>query len=716
MKNKSYEYAISGMHCAACANVVARTLKKTIGVVGCEVNSVSEKVKISTDGRFNIDDANTKLKELGYYLFEQENFDEVNKKEIDIFRKKVIVLFPLAMIFFILMLLSLIFEFDKLILNSIGFVASSIVILLTGKKYFKAVWSFFTKGNGNMDSLVGLGVIVAYLYSSFLWFFPNIASMFHTSHLFFDVVVVVVGFVYLGKYLEIVSKKKTGEAVESLISMQSKDAWVKRNGKFVNISVNQVVVGDLIMVKSGDRLPVDGEVVEGESYVGESMISGEAVPVKKTKGHYVFAASLNSQGTFIYKSVKVGKDTLMGRIIDMVTDAQNSKAAVQSLVDKISAIFVPTALLISIFTFIYWSYMGMTEMAIMGAVGVLVIACPCALGLATPLGVVVGVGKAAKLGILFKNAQALENLEKIKTIVFDKTGTITMGKPVVEKYDLKSLSYAYYLEENSNHPLALAICEKAKELGIKKVKISGFKEIEGIGVEGYLLGKKIEVRKPQEAEINNTEVVNMFSSNMSVVVVLFDNKYVGAIGITDEIKTGVSETIEKINKLKINTILLSGDKKQVADYVGKTVGIKNIISEVMPDAKYKVIKDLQKDNQKVVMVGDGINDAPALAVADVSIAMSTGTDIAINSADITLLGGDVRRVYEAIIISRQTMRVIRQNLFWAFIYNVVGIPLAAGVFINLLGLMLSPVYAGSIMALSSVSVVFNSLRLRFIKV
>jgi Cu2+-exporting ATPase/Cu+-exporting ATPase len=617
--------------------------------------------------------------------------------------------------------------------NTISFLLATIILFWVGKPYLEAVVRFIKYRVANMDSLVGIGTLTAYIYSTTAFLFPQIRSFLSLpEYTYFDVVIVVTGFITLGKYLEARSKLKTGQAIEKLLNLQAKTALVKRGSKEIEIPISQVQVGDILIVKPGAKVPVDGIIMEGSSSIDESMINGEPLPKDKQKGDYVIGATINKQGSFTFKASKVGADTMLAQIVRLVEDAQGSKANIQNLADKISSVFIPVVLVLAIITFIVWVtagsyFLGFTSslsFGLLSFVGILVIACPCALGLATPTAIIVGVGKGAEKGILIKNAQSLEKLHEITVLVFDKTGTITNGKPTITDIMVLDpaftkdtlLQLAASLEKKSQHPLASAVVEKAKVLKINLLEASSFKENEGVGVEGLIDKKTIRIRKPKGKDVNIPKLEKLQSEGKTVIIVEVNNKAVGAFAISDTIKEGAREVIGKLHKLNIKTVMLTGDNNKAAQYIGKQLGLDNVRAEVLPKDKSDIIKELQENGDKVAMVGDGINDAPALTQADIGIAMATGTDIAIESSDITLLGGDISKIPLAFKLSKATIRTIKQNLFWAFIYNIVGIPLAAGVLYPMFGIFLNPVFAGMAMALSSVSVVSNSLLLKRVRI
>ena len=533
---------------------------------------------------------------------------------------------------------------------------------------------------------------------------------------YFDAVIGVIGFVTLGKYLESRSKEKTKETIKKLLGLQAKTALVWRDNQEIEVPLDQVVSGEIVVIKPGFKIPVDGVVVEGQTTVDESMISGEAMPVDRVLGDKVIGATINKQGFIKIKTTEVGEKTVLAQIIKVVEEAQNSKAPVQKMADEISRVFVPIVLVIAFITFVVWVMAGSLSMAITSLVGVLVVACPCALGLATPTAIIVAVGRGAEEGILIKNALGLENLAKINTIVFDKTGTITKGEPEIsdikvldKKYLVKDiLKYGASVEKKSEHPLAQAIVKEAEKQKIRLAECSDFLATIGVGVKGKVNGQLVEILKSDKG---NKE---MEMAGKTVIDIKIGGKLVGQIGISDTVKENVGTIIKDFENKGIKVIMMTGDKKQTADFIAKKANINQVKADMTPEKKAREVKDLrEKTGVKVAMVGDGINDAPALVSADVGLAMSNGSDIAIESAEITILKGDISKVKKAWVLSKNTLKTIKENLFWAFIYNLVGIPIAAGLLYPIWGIKLNPIFAGMAMSLSSVSVVSNSLRLKW---
>ena len=740
-------FKIEGMHCASCASVITKQLSALPHIKSVAVNYGTEKAKVEYDHEHvSINAMNDAIGKLGYSLSttEKSEHDHVNTQEnvLEELKHKTEFMLPVTFAVFALMMwdiASKIFvgvpnlSIPMSLFNTIGMILATVALFWVGKPYLLGVTRFIRHGVANMDTLIGLGTLAAYLYSIALTLIPFLGILLKVpEYTYFDVTIVVIGFITLGKYLEIRSKKKTGDAIEKLLNLQAKTALVIRDGKEIEISIQDVKHGDLIIVKPGSKIPVDGTIVEGVSFVDESMVTGEPMPVQKKIGDNVVSGTMNTSGSFTFKATKVGSETLLAQIIKMVEDAQGSKAPIQALADKISSVFVPTVLVIAFITLGTWlivgsQYLGFSQALSLGLVsfvGILVIACPCALGLATPTAIIVGVGKGAKEGILIKDAATLEKLHKVNTIVVDKTGTITKGKPtlvdiqnVSDFNDNDFVSILASLEKKSEHPIAHAIVNYAQEKNISTSDISDFESIQGKGLKGSIKGIEYFVGNAKlisdlKVSFDTTKLNEFTSQGKTPVILATKDKVLGFVMVADEIKQESKKAIADLHKLGIKIVMLTGDDEKTAKYIASLVGIDDVVAHVLPQDKLTKIKELQSQGRVVAMAGDGVNDAPALAQADVGIAMGTGTDVAIESAGITLLGGDISKLVKAIRLSKITMRGIKQNLFWAFIYNVVGIPLAAGVFYPIFGWVLNPIFAGFAMAMSSVSVVSNSLRIK----
>lgn len=659
---------IVGMHCASCAKLIEKKLNKVDGVESATVNYANEVATINIGEGVKDADLENAVIGAGYRV--GVNPEEEKKKELKILKTKVIISSIISTIIMILGFIG----------NSISpvysFVLASIVQFWAGGEFYLATWSGLKNRTTSMDTLVSIGTSSAYFYS--------IYSMFTGGHVYFDTSVVIITLILLGRLLESKAKSHTSDAIKELLKFQAKTAVVIRGGDEIDIPIEELLLNDLVKIRPGEKIATDGVIIEGSSYIDESMITGESVPSKKEKGDLIIGGTINKNGSFIFKVTKIGKDTMLSQIVKMVSEAQGSRAEVQKLVDTFSSYFIPIVLVIAGITLFVF---GLTN-----AIAVLVIACPCAMGLATPTAIMVGTGRGAKKGILVKDARALELLNKVKTVIFDKTGTLTIGKPILINFDEKDkitrnhLQIAASLENNSEHPIATAIVEKAKELKINLLKIDNFKSIDGMGVGGYIGKEKYFIGKPG---------VTLFKGKEKLI----------SFDVVDSLKPNVGEVIKKLHSKKITTWMITGDNKKIADRIAKEVGITNVMSEVLPSEKADKVKNFKL----VAFVGDGVNDAPALASADVGIAMGTGTDVAIKTAGITFLNKDFRSVLTAFNLSQKTLGVIKQNLFWAFAYNVILIPVAAWGNLN-------PMLAAGAMATSSISVVLNSLRLNKIKI
>lgn len=602
--------------------------------------------------------------------------------------------------------------------NWIAFVTTTIIMAISAAPYWKSAWGAFKHHNANMNTLVAVGTSVAYFYS--------IYAMFTGREVYFESAAYVTIFVLLGDAMEEKMHNNASNALAKLVDLQAKDAEVLRNGEFVKVPLDQVKPGDTIRVKPGEKIPVDGVILDGSTTIDESMVTGESMPVTKKKGDDVVGSTINTNGTFTFKATKVGSDTMLSQIVDLVKKAQTSHAPIQNLTDKISNIFVPVVLIIAIITFVIWYvFLGATLVnAMLFAVSVVVIACPCALGLATPTALMVGTARSAKMGVLIKNGEVLEEVSDIDTVVFDKTGTITVGKPQVTNVvgdKNKVLTIAASLEENSEHPLATAVVKAAKEAKTEIKSIQNFAAIEGRGVKANYGNQEAFVgsdRLLEDISISQEmkdQALQLQKEAKTVVYVGLGNDIIGLIAIQDVPKASSKQAIAELKKRGLKTVMLTGDNQNVAEAIGREVGIDQVIAGVLPTEKAAEIKQLQDEGNKVAFVGDGINDAPALSTADVGIAMGSGTDIAIESGGIVLVQNDLMGVVRALEISKKTFNRIKLNLFWALIYNTIGIPIAAGLFMAF-GVQLSPELAGLAMAFSSVSVVTSSLLLNKTKI
>lgn len=742
----THVFRVRGMHCASCETAIAKLLTKIPEVTRVEVSFAAEKATIVTGAKtFSVDQANVLLQPLGYELLAKEAIAKTEPQTDQLLaleeqRQKVAFVLPLAIVVFVAMGWDILARFFQFVPNNplpmevgnIFFLALATVVLFwAGASFVRAVGIFVRHRAANMDTLIGIGTLSAYVYSAVVTLLPTVRERLALpEYTYFDVTIVVIGFVLLGKYLEARSKWQTGEAIERLMRLQAKTATVIRDGKEQEISIEDVRVGESIRVKPGEKIPVDGVITQGETSIDESMITGESLPVDKKVGDAVVGATINKQGSILFRATKIGADTALSHIIALVERAQSSKAPIQAIADRISGIFVPIVLGIATLSFVVWIVVGSSfigtssaiSLGLLSFVGVLVIACPCALGLATPTAMIVGIGKGAERGIFVKDAEQLERLSAISTVVFDKTGTITSGTPEVtdvgviggKRSEEEILVLAASLEAFSEHPLAQAILRKTPFS--ERMPVANFQALEGVGVQGVIDEKKIVVRKPTLKEAKEHEVIRRLQEQgKTVVLVTIEDRLIGYIAMSDTVKAGAREAIRQLERMGIASVMITGDNDRAAKYIADQVGIRTVLAEVLPQEKSAEIQKLQKKGERVAMIGDGINDAPALVQAHVGIAMATGTDVAIESAGVTLLGGDIEKVPQAIRLARLTMRTVRQNLFWAFIYNAIGIPVAAGALYPVFGIHLNPVFAGAAMAFSSVSVVTNSLRLKMKK-
>ncbi len=759
-------YNIKGMHCASCSSVIEKTLKKIDGVQTAEVNYATDKAKISFDKEKTGPQIFSKhIEPLGYSLLPNETGSltaeemgmspeehakhlginqskEEKLKEVREMKLKVMSAIPLAFISIFIMgwdilaqlnLISVPIEVLEKFFDTLLLIMATHMLFVIGKPYLYGFYRFLRHGKANMDTLIGIGTLTAYVYSFILVAFGGLIEQYvDINNTYFDVTIIVIAFITLGKYLEARAKIKTGDAIEKLLNLQAKTAIIIEGGKEKEVSIERVVHGSYVVIKPGVRIPVDGIITEGASFVDESMISGEPMPVEKKTNDSVVAGTLNTDGAFVFKATKIGKETLLAHIIKMVEDAQGSRAPIQALADKISAVFVPIVLVLSFLTLGIWLLFSTSSLGFSLAlsygltsfVSILVIACPCALGLATPTAIIVGVGKGAQEGILIKDAATLEKLHKVDTVVVDKTGTITKGKPELISIqntsnlsDEKIISILSSLESKSEHPIAKAVLNYSKVKNIAFVPTSDFEIIKGKGLKATIDGKEyfagnIKLVSDLGLPFDSGKIEAETKNGNTPIILATEKDVLGIFIVADAIKPEAVDAVRSLHRLGIKTVMLTGDHKNTAIAIAKKVGIDEVISEVLPDDKLNKIKDLQDKGHVVVMAGDGINDAPALAQADVGIAMGTGTDVAIETAGITLLHGDISKLVKAIRLSKFTMRGIKQNLFWAFFYNIIGIPLAGGLFYPIFGWLLSPIFAGFAMAFSSVSVVLNSLRLR----
>ena len=733
---------ITGMTCVNCAATVERALCRTEGVAGASVNYATERaiVELSEEGA-TFEDLSVAVERVGYGVLQADpdELDDVEaaarRRELEDQTRKFWIGVGFAGPLFIL---SMARDFGFLgswayahWVNWLMFVLASPVQVYVGWDYYVGGWKALRSGSANMDVLVALGSTVAFVYSVVVVVMLSVGSTLAGEHVYFETAALIITLIKLGKLLEVRAKGDTSEAIRELIGLQPDTARVVRQGVDYDIPISDVVVGDLLLVRPGERIPVDGEVVDGLSSIDESMLTGESMPVEKAPGDVVVGATMNKSGAFHFRATRVGADTALAQVIRLVQEVQGSKAPIQRLADQVAGIFVPIVIIVAVLTFfVWWVVVGADfSVALVRLVAVLVIACPCALGLATPTAVMVGTGRGARQGILFRSSEALQRVRRLGTVVFDKTGTLTRGEPEIrtvitlDSDEAELLRLAGSAELMSEHPLGEAVLREAQSRSLNLTKPSSFRAIPGRGVEASIGGVEVLVGNQvlmSERDIDLTEFElakeSIVAGGATPLWVAIDGKADGVLGAADTLKEGSADAVQELKLEGLAVIMLTGDQNATAEAIASSIGIHEVRAEVLPHQKCDVIRELQADHV-VAMVGDGINDAPALAQADVGIAIGTGTDVAIEAADVTLMGGDPRSVATALALSRATMRTIEQNLFWAFFYNVVLIPVAAGAFYSVTFLpmilrSLHPILAALAMALSSVTVVGNSLRLR----
>ncbi|BAU07397.1 heavy metal translocating P-type ATPase [Fischerella sp. NIES-3754] len=737
---------LRGMSCASCAKTIEDTIRSVDGVNQCSVNFGAEQATVTYDKRKTnpkaICDA---VDAVGYSAMPMQDEDLFTTDDIEqqtrqaenrsLVRKVWVggMISAILVIGSLPMMTGLSIPLIPMWLHNtwLQLVLATPVLFWCGASFFINAWKALKRHVATMDTLVAIGISAAYLYSLFPTFLPGFfTNQGLPADVYYEAAVVIITLILLGRLLENRAKGQTSEAIRKLVGLQAKTARVIRDGTEVDIPIAQVIEGDVILVRPGEKIPVDGEIIDGFSTIDEAMVTGESVPVKKHPGDEVIGATINKTGSFKFRATRVGKDTFLAQIVKLVQQAQGSKAPIQKLADQVTGWFVPAVIAIAIATFIIWyNIMGNVTMALITTVGVLIIACPCALGLATPTSIMVGTGKGAENGILIKGAESLELAHKLKTVVLDKTGTITQGKPTVTDFvtvsgtannnELNLLRLAASVERNSEHPLAEAVVNYAQSQGVELTDAQEFEAIAGSGVQGYVSNQWVQIgtqRWMNELGIETNALQEHWDRleylGKTVIWIAVNNKIQGIMGIADAVKPSSVNAIRALQKMGLEVVMLTGDNRRTAEVIAREVGIKRVLAEVRPDQKAETVEQIQSEGKIVAMVGDGINDAPALAQADVGMAIGTGTDVAIAASDITLISGDLQGIVTAIQLSRATICNIRQNLFFAFIYNVAGIPIAAGILFPFFGWLLSPIIAGAAMAFSSVSVVTNALRLR----
>lgn len=728
-------FKLEGMTCAACANRIEKGLGKLHGVTDASVNFAMETARVQySPGEVTMADLQNKVKQLGYKVItaqENANLDDHRTKDARKQKRKLLISAVLSIP--LLWSMAAHFSFTSWIYMPEMFMNPWFQLILAtpvqfyiGKQFYVGAYNALKNGSANMDVLVSLGTSAAYFYSLYLtmnWFIGG-GNVHHGPSLYYETSAILITLVIMGKWFESLAKGRTSEAIKALMGLQAKTAIVVRNGQELTIPVDEVIAGDIVNVRPGDKVPVDGEVLEGNSSVDESMLTGESLPVEKNMGDSVIGSTINKNGIMRIKATKVGKETALAQIIKVVEEAQDSKAPIQRIADVISGIFVPVVVVIAISAFLAWYFLvtpGDFAGALEKAIAILVIACPCALGLATPTSIMAGSGRSAELGILFKGGEHLEQTHKIDTIIVDKTGTVTKGKPeltdvITDGNEMEFLKLVGAAETNSEHPLAEAIVAGIRERNIELQGTQSFEALPGYGIQAVVDGRKLLIgtrRLMEKHEVNVRHALDQMTrleeDGKTTMLIAIDNQYAGMIAVADTIKETSKDAVSRLKAMGIQVIMITGDNERTAKAIAAQVDIDHVLAEVLPEGKAKEVKKLQELGRLVAMVGDGINDAPALAMANIGMAIGTGSDVAMEAADVTLMRGDLSSIPDAIYMSRKTMSNIKQNLLWALGYNTIGIPIAA------IGL-LAPWVAGAAMALSSVSVVLNALRLQRVKV
>jgi heavy metal translocating P-type ATPase len=742
------ELKIDGMTCASCVNRVEKALGRVPGVENASVNLATERASIRYLGNADIVDRLIgAVEQTGYEAKPVQRVDgqadgerEARATEIAGLWRSVLIAAILTLPVFALEMGShFIPAVHDWVMGTLGhsnswylqFALTTLVLFGPGLRFFRKGVPALLRASPDMNSLVVLGTSAAYAYSVVATFLPGLLPE-GMDNVYYEAAAVIVTLILLGRYLEAKAKGRTSEAIKRLVGLQAKTARVVRDGEAQEIPLDQVLAGDLVQVRPGERIPVDGEVVEGSSFVDESMITGEPVPVQKSQGREVVGGTINRTGSFTFRATRIGADTVLAQIIRMVEQAQGSKLPIQALVDKVTAWFVPAVMAAAFLTFLVWLVLGpdpALTFALVNAVAVLIIACPCAMGLATPTSIMVGTGRAAELGVLFRQGEALQSLKEVGVVALDKTGTLTQGRPEPTDFvaasgfsEAETLRLVAAVETRSEHPIAQAIAAAAERRGLDLPSTDSFEAVPGFGVSAMVEGRKVDVGADRfMTKLGLTvstfadSAARLGAEGKSPLYAAIDGKLAAIVAVADPIKPSTPEAVAALHALGLKVAMITGDNRKTAEAIAKRIGIDEVAAEVLPDGKVAVVKRLRQSHGKIAFVGDGINDAPALAEADIGIAIGTGTDIAIESADVVLMSGDVRGVVNAIALSKATIRNIQQNLFWAFAYNVLLIPVAAGVLYPVNGTLLSPIFAAGAMALSSVFVLGNALRLRRFK-
>jgi P-type Cu+ transporter len=769
-------FPVIGMHCASCKALIEEVVRGLDGVHSVNVNFSTEKMTIEYDEEIlSVKDIGAAVAKAGSYklitssqgetvLADPSVVEHHKHEEYESVRRSVMLMVPgvlvLAIGMFFMVGSAISSSIPDLMhifpstsvsignyhneLNSwvlLQFLITTPLLFISGRSILASAWNALKIKRANMDTLIAVGTLSAWAFSTVVLFVPQVFSSVNGgTEVFFEAAAFILFFIMIGRLLESRAKGRANEAIKKLLELEAKEATVIRKGKEMSVPVSEVLVGDIIKVRPGEKIPVDGVIVEGASAVDESMVTGESIPAEKQPGDEVIGATINTSGSFTFKATKVGADTVLSQIVKMVEAAQESQPPIQKMADRISAVFVPAVLVIATLVFLFWMFAATSlgyipsdveniSLAVYITVSVLIIACPCALGLATPTAVTVAIGRAAQKGLLIKDAEALERASNVGVVIFDKTGTVTKGVPVVSDVhalgdEKELLSVAASVESHSEHPLAKAVVDYAVDEKVELSDVKDFEAVSGRGVRGEIQGNTVILGNENfmnEEKVDTSELsekaAELSNEGKSVMFVSAEGKLLGVLALSDTPKEDAKEMISRFGELGIKTVMLTGDNERAAGYIARKVGVTDIRADVLPGEKAEIVKEIQKEytaekNSNVAMVGDGINDAPALAQADIGIAMGTGTDVAIASGDIVVVKGDLERVLESVVFSKKVVRVMRQNLIWAFFYNVIAIPLAAGLLYPSFGILLSPIIASMAMAMSSVSVVFNSLRIR----
>lgn len=745
LASQPVELSIEGMTCASCVGRVEKALKKVEGVQQANVNLASERAWVQGNTQVQSSDLIQAVKKAGYHakLVEQDQSDQQDKKatEQQQLKRDLIISLILAVPVFILEMGShMIPAFHMWVVDNIGtqqswliqFVLTTLVLIFPGRRFYQkgipALWRFAP----DMNSLVAVGTLAAYSFSLVATFIPQVLPE-GTVNVYYEAAAVIVSLILLGRYFEAKAKGRTSQAIQHLVGMQAKTARVHHNGQVNEVPIAEVTTETIVEIRPGERVPVDGEVVEGQSYIDESMITGEPVPVKKQVGDQVVGGTVNQNGTLNFRATAIGDSSVLAQIIRMVEQAQGSKLPIQALVDKVTMWFVPMVMFLAALTFAVWFVLGpepALTFSLVNAVAVLIIACPCAMGLATPTSIMVGTGRGAEMGVLFRKGEALQALQEVKVIAVDKTGTLTEGKPTLTDFHVQQgfqheqvLRIVASVEAKSEHPIAVAIVQAAEQQNISLLPITAFDSVTGLGIKAEVTGQTIHIgadryMKQLERDVTpfENEAARLGQEGKTPLYVAIDQKLAAIIAVADPIKDTTYTAIAGLHQLGLKVAMITGDNRHTAQAIAAKLHIDQVVAEVLPDGKVDALRQLQQQYGRVAFVGDGINDAPALAQADVGLAIGTGTDVAIEAADVVLMSGSLQGVPNAIALSKATIKNIRQNLFWAFFYNIALIPIAAGVLYPAFGILLSPIFAAGAMALSSVFVLGNALRLKYFQV